>query len=359
MIDNILQGSHAPGAEIDLEDEPGLGPLGRGVNRLLRRYGAVRATIVLTLSITAASAAICYGSYLLLDPAVFENPFGVVLPVLTPLLVAPWLLYEGMTTRRTLYDNRVKFAEQSRALRRSVAEKDRILSVIGHDLRGQLNIVMGFAELIGRRSGTAPLETIRDYAEQIAKAGGATNSILTDLLEWGRLKAGSTALDAGTLDLAEIADHTIDLLRPLAAAKDVVLEREGVQTIIDGDARLIETVLRNAIGNSIKFSRRGSSVRIKVEQRRGEAVLSVADDGIGMDAAQIERLRGAEIGRSSPGTEGEQGTGLGLAICREIVDRHRGRLEIESTVGKGTRVIMVLPVEQDDLAIPPHRLAAE
>lgn len=329
------------------------GRVERALDKGLDRFGPLVLALLLGLASTLSSAVLCYGTYALFDPGLFDQPIAMTLPVAVPIVVATPSFHQHLRAHQKLREYQRWILRQNLLLEEAAREKDRIFSVIGHDLRGQLNIVSGFADLISRRSATMSTEKVVDYAEQIATAARSTSNILTDLLEWGRFKAGRIGFEPTPTDISDLADYTIHVLEPLAEAKSLRIERTGNTVTAEVDPGLFQTILRNIIGNGIKFTPREGAITVDIRAEGGKAVLTISDTGIGMDIGQLDRVRRGEISTSSPGTDGETGTGLGLVICREIIDRHNGAITVDSGPGEGTTVAITLPTAHRPVSLDP------
>ena len=146
-----------------------------------------------------------------------------------------------------------------------------------------------------------------------------------------------------------LIESVLGILRPVADAKEIALHAEAPSGItLYGDLRMIETVLRNLIGNALKYSRPGGTVTITAEAQGAETRISIADSGIGIAPDRLERLFELEAKRPVPGTSQESGSGIGLILCRDLVEANRGSLSVASELDKGTTVTLLLP------SAPPH-----
>jgi two-component system, OmpR family, phosphate regulon sensor histidine kinase PhoR len=222
---------------------------------------------------------------------------------------------------------------------------------VSHELRTPLTALVGFIETLkgAARDDAAARERFLTIMEREA---GRMNRLVQDLLSLSRVEAAERMRPTDPVDIGRVALMVIATLRPLAAAHDMRLETDGLDTgeVVQGDADQLAQVFTNLIENALKYGRRGGVVRVALERRghepmlRGPAVVvAVIDDGDGVDAVHIARLTERFYRVDSHRSRELGGTGLGLAIVKHIVNRHRGRLKIESTVGKGSRFEVQLP----------------
>lgn len=312
---------------------------------LVDRLGLARYTVLLTAIGVGASSAICALTYWLIGFDPMSTPISLVLPVLCPLLIIPPMVVRGTKAAMKLREQQDYIAAQNDALERSLIEKERIISLVGHDLRGHLNLVMGFAQLISRQADGIPTERLVDYANEIHQAGKKTNEVLTDLLNWSRARRGQLTAGQQSSPFAEVLTDVIEDLESDAARKEILIKifspipEDAVDPVVSASA------LRNILSNAIKFSHPGDEIDIEIQRNDDEIRVRITDNGIGMNQEQLARLRGGYLVSSTEGTSGETGTGLGLAICRDVIEAQGGRLEIESTPGRGTTVTMTFPLQ--------------
>jgi signal transduction histidine kinase len=225
------------------------------------------------------------------------------------------------------------------AIRRGVQEREDLLHVVSHDLRGPLGAVMGQADLLRKRPGDGAWTEAR--AEAILRAAARMQAMIEELVDGARLDSGRLRLDVRPVDLRE---HVPGMLRRLEAQLEVERVEVSIPAVgpvtVRADPRRLERVLVNLLSNALKYAV-GSRVRIEV-MAEGEWVdVCVADDGPGIHPDDLPRLfRRFERGR---GTEGKDGLGLGLYGARRIVEAHGGRIEVESAPGAGSRFRVRLP----------------
>lgn len=222
---------------------------------------------------------------------------------------------------------------------------------VSHELKTPLTALTGFIETLQGAARDDPVAQER-FLGIMHREASRMNRLVGDLLSLSRLEANERVRPTAMVDFAALARAAVNSLAPLAADAGVDLITDGLEASCDlpGDADQISQVVTNLVENAIKYSGRGSSVTVSLDREaaspmvRGDAaILTVADTGDGIDPIHIPRLterfyridghRSRELG----------GTGLGLAIVKHIVNRHRGRLRIESALGEGSRFSVILP----------------
>jgi len=229
-------------------------------------------------------------------------------------------------------------------LRRSDATKDKLFSVIAHDLRGPIG---GIANLLDTLSTDFPeMDSVQvgEFIETLRAASWNTYRLLENLLAWSSSQRGETPFRQESLRLLPLVEECRSIFDLNAGEKGI---RIGT-SIEDGlearaDPEQLKTLLRNLISNAVKFTSRGGAVSISARREEGGILIEVRDDGIGMDRAQLGALFDFGAAPSRSGTANERGTGLGLALCKEIVDLHGGRIEVASESGKGSAFSVFLP----------------
>jgi PAS domain S-box-containing protein len=241
--------------------------------------------------------------------------------------------------------------QKSRELEALNQQKDKLFSIIAHDLKGPFNSVLGFAGLLAAKAPTMPPEKIVEYADIVYSAATNVHDLLDNLLAWASVQMRSTELRSAVIDLKALMAASYYPLTAMAMAKGVTVINTVGDIASEGDESMIRIVLRNLISNGIKFTPRGGKVSVGAQplllpDGRPGVVVSVRDTGVGMDAETLADLFSFSRKVSRPGTQGERGTGLGLFLCRDIVERHGGKLSVESQPGHGTVFRFTLPMSE-------------
>ncbi len=234
-------------------------------------------------------------------------------------------------------------------LQRLNSDKDKFFSIISHDLRSPLSVLHGYTELLHADSHSLDAETITMMAASMHALTARINGLLENLLDWSRLQAGRMPYEPVRLDLGEIVDAAVDLLRDGAERKKLTI-RKGMNggAIAKGDRRMIASVMQNLMSNAIKFTEEGGRIEIKAAKQADELRISVSDTGIGMTQQQIDSLFRLDVNHSTPGTAHETGSGIGLILCKELIEHNEGRLLVESSIGSGSTFAFTLPVWTKD-----------
>lgn len=222
--------------------------------------------------------------------------------------------------------------------------KDKFFSIIAHDLKNPLNSLIGFSDLLIGRKLALSDEKRDKYIELINKSANNLFNLLENLLEWARSQTNTLKIEKAPVDVNELIDENIELMKALAESKRIDLiadKRTDVVAFVD--RTLLSTVIRNLVSNAIKFTPECGQITVSSE-RMNSAVVRVRDTGVGMSQEQVENLFSLDKNSSTPGTNNEKGTGLGLIIVREFIEKNNGTLSVVSDVGKGTTFTIEVPL---------------
>jgi signal transduction histidine kinase len=228
------------------------------------------------------------------------------------------------------------------------AKRD-FLARLSHELRTPLNSVTGFAgTLLQGQAGELSGEQRRQI-EMIRTAGNSLTSLVSDVLDIALIETGRASIALQETDACEVVRSVVELMRPIAADKGVDLEvdcPDGAVPLMSDPDKLAQ-IVRNYVGNAIKYSDRGAWVRAVVRREAASVRVSIADSGLGIADEDLphvfEAFRTVEGGVHT----GAAGAGLGLAICRDLARLLDGRVEVESELGRGSTFSVVLPVTEE------------
>jgi len=246
---------------------------------------------------------------------------------------------------------RAESAREEAFVARDAAEranrlKSMFLATMSHELRTPLNAIIGFSELMDREIyGPLGDTRYREYSGLVGRAGRHLLSLINDVLDMSKIEAGKFELHRQPFDLREVVRDCIELMREQAANAGVtLLDDTGAAPLgIEADRRAMKQILLNLMSNAIKFTPSGGRVSLRAKMGAGEMTISVEDTGIGIPADQVARLGNPFVQIRSSAGASHEGTGLGLALVRALAEIHDGRFAIESTVGRGTTVSVVIP----------------
>ncbi|WP_022850706.1 sensor histidine kinase [Limisalsivibrio acetivorans] len=262
-----------------------------------------------------------------------------------------YCIYRSVVRTGLEEPHRIIFHElvtKERRLQEANATKDKLFSILLHDLRGPIGGLASFLDVFKNDFDSYDKDFLRKFIIQAQKDTQNLYELLENSFSWARAQTGLIKPNIRDVD-------TMDLLKDTADQLSVLAVKKGIQMDVDGspcgrvktDPDLLITIVRNLAGNSLKYTPEGGKVTLACG-RKGESVfVSVIDTGMGMSEKKQEGLFDITNKESRPGTDGEKGTGLGLVICREFADLLGGSLKVESEEGKGTAITLFLPVSQE------------
>jgi len=226
--------------------------------------------------------------------------------------------------------------------------KDRFLANVSHELRTPLNAIIGFSDMLSSEElcPTDPAK-VREYAAIVRNSGQHLLEVVNTILDMSKIESGNYDMDAEPFAIAQMVEQTCDMVRLRAESNNVTLVRQLDPNLVEmnADKRSVKQILLNLVSNAVKFTPAGGSVQVSTRPDGNHILLEVADNGIGIDAKDLNRLGSPFFQASASHSRSHEGTGLGLSVVRGLVGLHNGRISVESEVGRGTRVTVRLPLD--------------
>ncbi len=241
------------------------------------------------------------------------------------------------------------------------ASKDKFFSIVAHDLKGPFQPLLGSTELLAEMTESLTLQEIKEIGQSLHRSAKNVYHLLESLLTWSRLQQGRMEYEPNKLNLKQIADQICQLLGATSTAKNIILQSNVKPGIfVYADEYMLNTIIRNLTNNALKFTKSGGRVTLSAQPHGDSAEwveVWVADNGVGMHETDMAKLFKIEVHHSTLGTAKEIGTGLGLVMCQEMVQKHGGRIWVESELGRGTTFKFTLPLAEstplDSLVFQP------
>ncbi len=225
----------------------------------------------------------------------------------------------------------------NRSLQEINSAKDRLFSIIGHDLKGPLNSLTSFSGLLLNHADQLTKDEIKMLSTDLDKSLKNLLALLENLLEWSRSQTGNIDFKREAFDLTQVLNENVSLLKGQAQNKKITILSESKTNVMAmAHQNSINTVVRNLLSNAIKFTPEGGTIILNVEVGN-QLKVSIADTGVGMNEATIQKLFKLGTKHSTLGTSKEKGTGLGLILCKDFVEKNGGIIGVESQEGKGSR----------------------
>ena len=231
-------------------------------------------------------------------------------------------------------------------LEKSNNEKDTFYSVLAHDLRSPFNSLLGLTHVLAKDFSTLAPPDIKRINTSVNNSARKLYNLVESLLEWSRTQRGVMTFEPETVNLGRQIESVLQPLGGMMDEKFISMSQEVTDgLVVYADKHMLETILRNLIMNSIKFTEKGGKVAVSARPAGGEMILvTVSDTGIGMDPGLASRIFNLDSQNTRLGTSGETGTGLGLIICKEFVKKQGGRIWLQSIEGRGSTFYFTLPV---------------
>ncbi len=270
-------------------------------------------------------------------------------------LVSFYLIYKAnietgfMKPNEIIYRNlklsQEKVDHYNKQLQEQIETRDKLFSIIAHDLRSPFTAILGYAELLYKEGDSYNKEQVKRFSETIYNIGNSTVELLENLLHWSRLKSGTLKAYISGIDPDEIIREVYRLYHELAMKKEVDLKLEldkDVRTVY-ADSEMIRTVVRNLVANALKFTDKGGVITISTSSYNEQTLVTVSDTGTGIKPGDISKLFVNGSNWTTAGTANEKGSGLGLQLCKEFVEKNNGKIWVESEPGKGSRFMFTIP----------------
>lgn len=217
--------------------------------------------------------------------------------------------------------------------------KDKLFSIIAHDLRNPFISLLGISNIILEEYNDLSEDEKIEYLTEIENSAKSAYDLLENLLYWSRAQTNNISYTPQKFNLTDIISRNIRLLGIAASSKKINLTNTtGDDLWAYGDPDLVDIIVRNLVSNAIKFTPEGGKVEVTSEKMNNEIKITVADTGIGMSEDKIINLLQNNKVESSPGTNKEKGTGLGLLLCKDFIEMNNGKMEIVSNPGQGTSI---------------------
>jgi signal transduction histidine kinase len=248
------------------------------------------------------------------------------------------------TQQKQLEQKNKELSKQAERLIELNATKDKFFSIIAHDLRSPFNSILGLSEMLAEHISEKQTDDLAKFSHLIRNTAKQTLDLLTNLLDWSSSQTDRIEFTPEYFSLSAVVIENVELLEEMARQKSIRIDLELDQNlVVFADKEMIRAVLRNLLSNAIKFTENGGQIKLNTNTDEKEWVLNVQDDGIGIEKTMQQKLFRIDETFSTKGTQNEKGTGLGLILCKEFIDKHNGKIWVESELGKGSTFGIALP----------------
>jgi len=230
------------------------------------------------------------------------------------------------------------------ALKVSNNTKNKLLSIIAHDVRNPVSVMMSGLQLLLDPAVREDEPSRRNLLSDLKRTSLHLYSLLENLLHWVKTQKEELAAAPTTIDVGRAVSRDLNLISLHARQKQITVVNEiDVGVLIRADETMFHTIIRNLLTNSLKFTRKGGTITLQAHSGSGRVAVSVRDTGVGMNNEIKRKLFDDSIYLSTDGTDAEKGAGLGLMLCKELVEKNDGALYVESEPGKGSTVTVCFP----------------
>ena len=225
------------------------------------------------------------------------------------------------------------------------AEKDKLFSIIAHDLRSPFSSLLGFTQLLDEELPVLTQNEVQIMVRGMRKSTIDLYNLLENLLEWSMMQRDLISFNPERLPLRQEIMDTIGVLKESANKKKIEISDDIPADLeVIADKAMLDSILRNLISNSIKFTNENGQISIMAESMPDLSVkVSISDTGIGISQAMLKNLFRIDANTSRKGTNNEASSGLGLMICKDFIEKHGGNFWVDSEEGKGSTFSFILP----------------
>jgi signal transduction histidine kinase len=334
---------------------------------LYRKYKAARYYLIAWFTPLAAAVVFTIGSVGLVPGYLGTNYIGMMVGCVLQTLFISLALGDRLRTlekenQRARELERIREQEEKEKLEQEVTlrtreiklqnvqleevnnVKDKLFSVVSHDIKGPLNSL--HLALTLAKSGTLSSEEFQQLSGRLEMRLVQTTEFIDNLLQWAKLQMRGETFEPEDINLVGLVSEAVRLLEPECVQKNISLKNSITGSLgAFADMNMIRSVIRNLLTNAIKFTRREGTITLNAYQVDNRIILSIADTGVGIPPDSRDRLF-TPTSPTTQGTQQERGTGLGLLLCKQFVERNGGRIWFESEVDKGTTFYFSLPIYQ-------------
>ncbi len=245
---------------------------------------------------------------------------------------------------KKLKEQKEQIESQNQQLQELNATKDKLFSIIGHDLKNPFAALISLSKTLLDSFEDFDKDDIRETIKRLYNTSQQGLCLLDNLLDWARAQTGKVTFEPCRFYVQDIISENINLLYNNAKNKRISIKPDMRKTVtVFADKNMVNTVIRNLLSNAIKFTPVGGIIEITAKRMNNDTIITIHDTGIGISRERIEKLFNIRENITTSGTNNEKGTGLGLILCKEFIDRNEGKLFIDSIEKKGTSVTVHLP----------------
>lgn len=232
------------------------------------------------------------------------------------------------------------FSEQTKHLENVNSVKDKLFSIVSHDLKDSLSSINGFIDLL--KDGSLSREEFDNLIPELSENANNASLLLFNLLNWSKSQMQSLEPKPSLFDVQEVFEDKVKLFEQRMENKGITLTNSSLRDFAYADRSMFEIVVQNLLANALKFCKNSDNITISNHINNGSCIVSIADTGIGISKNNIDKLF-KNSSFTTNGTNNEKGTGLGLSICKELIELNNGKIWVESKLNEGSTFFVQLP----------------
>ncbi len=250
-------------------------------------------------------------------------------------------LRDNYKRERILAQQQAKdIAEQNEKLKTLIAEKDKLFSLISHDIATPLTLIQGYLEIIG----DAPAEKEAELKKNLLSLTRRTSDMLMNMLTWSKSQMKGVKINTQSFNVNDLLQRNLPIYNSIAEAKDISIDSSACNDVIVlADEEMTKAIFRNLLSNAIKFTPSDGQIRLSIERNGAHCYVHITDNGIGMSAEKQTELFTLNS-KATYGTDNETGVGLGLVLCKEFAEIQKGNISVRSVENVGSTFTVALPL---------------
>ena len=238
-----------------------------------------------------------------------------------------------------------KIQVYSKQLEKANADKDSFIKILAHDLKSPFNLLLGYSNLLIENLQKYDAQKIEKYIKNINSVTKQTYNLLEQILIWAKSQSGQLSVETQKFSFIRTTNEIVNSILGQAHEKDIKINlSEKDEVYVTADLNMYKVIMRNLISNAIKFTNHEGQIHIHAEKNHSNTIITVSDNGIGIQKDIIPKLWEFDDHYSTEGTNDEDGSGFGLKLCKELIEKHGGKIWVESEIGRGSNFKFTLPL---------------
>lgn len=272
----------------------------------------------------------------------FSNLVGHYFKIISFKFIYESIIATGLNRPYDLLFRELKVSEK--ALTEANQTKDKLFSIISHDLKSPFTTLIGFSGALIENFERLDDKTKKEFTKDIHESAEEIYDLLDNLLKWSITQTEGITHDPKIIDLAPVVEENFSLMRQSAVNKNIKLKSEiENDTLLFADINMVNTIIRNLLSNAVKYTSKGGQVTVSSKEKGRFIEVTISDTGIGISEEDLREIFHLHMKYSKLGTNKEKGTGIGLILCKDFVEKHGGKIRVESKPGEGSQFTFTLP----------------